>query len=133
MKTPSENETAKRMTELCFDHGDWNTAVREDSATARGKARGVGGSPMSPVWGRDAADASHAAALPSRRGATTTPLRPRTTWVRWLALDANSSDLANFPFAFTTFMILTTGVLAIGCGITVPNVWLTVVGFLSTL
>ncbi|MBE0543063.1 MAG: hypothetical protein IH623_17090 [Verrucomicrobia bacterium] len=50
-----------------------------------------------------------------------------------LAEDANGSHLVNFPFAFTVFMILTTGLTTVGLGIIVTNAWLAGVGFLTTL
>jgi hypothetical protein len=50
-----------------------------------------------------------------------------------LAEDANGSHLVNFPFAFTVYMILTTGSLVVGFGIIVTNAWLAGVGFLITL
>ena len=51
----------------------------------------------------------------------------------WLAEDAHGSHLVNFPFAFTVFMILTTGLTAVGLGIIVTNAWLAGVGSLTTL
>jgi len=42
-------------------------------------------------------------------------------------------NLVNFPFAFTVFMILTTGLIVVGWGITVTSTLLTVVGFFITL
>ena len=50
-----------------------------------------------------------------------------------LAEDANGSHLVNFPFAFTVFVILTTGLVVVGLGIIVTNAWLAGVGFLITL
>ena len=57
----------------------------------------------------------------------------RKTSPYWLGSDSNGSHLVNFPFAFTVFMILTTGLTVVGCGITVTSAWLAVVGFLITL
>ena len=51
----------------------------------------------------------------------------------WLGSDENGSHLVNFPFAFTVFMILTTGLIVIGWGIIVTSAWLTVAGFPITL
>ena len=51
----------------------------------------------------------------------------------WLAEDAHVSHLVNFPFAFTVFTILTTGLIAVGLGITVTNAWLAGVGALAVL
>ena len=51
----------------------------------------------------------------------------------WLAEDANGSHLVNFPFAFTVFIILTTGLTAVGLGIIVTNAWLAGVGVLAAL
>lgn len=51
----------------------------------------------------------------------------------WLAEDAHGSHLVNFPFAFTVFMILTTGLTAVGLGIIVTNAWLAGVGALAAL
>ena len=65
------------------------------------------------------------------RSATNARLFQRTT-SSWLGSDENGSHLVNFPFAFTVFMILTTGLTVVGWGITVTNAWLTVVGFLIT-
>ena len=65
-------------------------------------------------------------------GSTTNArLLQRTT--SWLGIDDNGSHLVNFPFAFTVFTILTTGLTMVGWGITVTSAWLTVVGFLITL
>lgn len=50
-----------------------------------------------------------------------------------LAEDANGSHLVNFPFAFTVFMILTTGLVVVGLGIIVANAWLAGTGFLTAL
>jgi len=50
-----------------------------------------------------------------------------------LAKDANVSHLLNFPFAFTVFIIVTTGLVAVGLGITITNAWLAGLGFLITL
>lgn len=50
-----------------------------------------------------------------------------------LAEDAHGSHLVNFSFAFTVFMILTTGLTAVGFGIIVTNAWLAGVGFLTAL
>lgn len=50
-----------------------------------------------------------------------------------LAEDANGSHLVNVPFAFTVFMILAAGLVAVGLGITVTNAWLAGVGFLTAL
>lgn len=50
-----------------------------------------------------------------------------------LAEDAHGSHLVNFPFAFTVFIILTTGLVAVGLGIAVTNAWLAGVGFLTAL
>lgn len=50
-----------------------------------------------------------------------------------LAEDASGSHLVNFPFAFTVFMILTTGLTTVGLGIIVTNAGLAGVGFLTTL
>ena len=51
----------------------------------------------------------------------------------WLTEDVHGSHLVNFPFAFTVFMILTTGLTAVGLGITVTNAWLAGVGALASL
>ena len=67
------------------------------------------------------------------RSAATAPVLQRTTSPCWLGSDRNGSHLVNFPFAFTVFMILTTGLTVVGWGITVTSAWLTVVGFLITL
>jgi hypothetical protein len=77
--------------------------------------------------------ASQSAAAHSRRRTTTVPSRPATTGAHWLARDPDSSDLVNVPFAFTTSMILITGLTMSGCGIVGTSVWLAVVGFLLTL
>lgn len=50
-----------------------------------------------------------------------------------LAEDAHGSHLVNFPFAFTVFLILTTGLTAVGLGIIITNAWLAAVGFVTTL
>lgn len=50
-----------------------------------------------------------------------------------LAEDANGSHLVNFPFAFTVFVILTTGFVVVGLGIIVANAWLAGTGFLTAL
>jgi len=65
--------------------------------------------------------------------AATTPALQRTTSSHWVGSDENGSHLVNFPFAFTVFMILTTGLIVVGWGITVTSAWLTAVGFLITL
>ena len=65
--------------------------------------------------------------------AATAPVFQRTTSPCWLGSDRNGSHLVNFTFAFTVFMILTTGLTVVGWGITVTSAWLTVVGFLVTL
>jgi len=49
------------------------------------------------------------------------------------AKDANVPHLVNFPFAFTVFIIVTTGLVAAGLGITITNAWLAGLGFLITL
>lgn len=50
-----------------------------------------------------------------------------------LAEDAHGSHLVNFPFAFMVFLILTTGLTAVGSGLIVTNVWLAGVGVVTTL
>lgn len=50
-----------------------------------------------------------------------------------LAEDAHGSHLVNFPFAFTVFLILTTGLTLVGLGIIVTNAWLFGTGALTTL
>ena len=50
-----------------------------------------------------------------------------------LAEDAHGSHLVNFPFAFAVFMMLMTGLTAIGWGIIVTNAWPAAVGFLTML
>lgn len=50
-----------------------------------------------------------------------------------LAEDAHGSHLVNFPFAFTVFLILTTGLTVVGLGIIVTNAWLAGMGVLTTL
>lgn len=50
-----------------------------------------------------------------------------------LAEDAHGSHLVNFPFAFTVFTILTTGLTAVGLGIIITNAWLAGVGALAAL
>ena len=67
------------------------------------------------------------------RGATNAPVLQPTTSPCWLSSDRNGPPLVNFPFAFTVFMILTTGLTVVAWGITVTSAWLTVVGFLITL
>jgi hypothetical protein len=53
--------------------------------------------------------------------------------VRKLAHDQNSSDLVNFPYAMTMFLLLMVGLLAVGWGMVLPSVWLAALGFLLTL
>lgn len=50
-----------------------------------------------------------------------------------LVEDAHGSHLVNFPFAFTVFLILTTGLTVVGSGIIVTNAWLAGVGVVTTL
>ncbi len=50
-----------------------------------------------------------------------------------LAEDVHGSHLVNFPFAFTVFLILTTGLTVVGLGIIVTNAWLAGVGVFTTL
>jgi hypothetical protein len=69
----------------------------------------------------------------SNRIATVVHSHSAGTWARRLAGDANSSNLVNFPFAFTAFTLLTAGLITICCGMAVMSAWLTVVGFLLTL
>jgi hypothetical protein len=69
----------------------------------------------------------------SSQSATDANVLQRTTSSFWLDSDENGSHLVNFPFAFTVFMILTTGLTVVGWGITVTSAWLTVVGFAITL
>ncbi len=66
------------------------------------------------------------------RSATNARLFQQTT-SSWLGSDENGSHLVNFPFAFTVFIILTSGLTVVGSGIIVTSAWLTVVGFLITL
>jgi CHASE2 domain-containing sensor protein len=63
----------------------------------------------------------------------TMPSSAVVAWDRWLARDADSSDLENFPFALTVSMILLTGIAALGWGVTVSSAWLTVLGTLVAL
>jgi hypothetical protein len=51
----------------------------------------------------------------------------------WLAEDAHGSHLVNFPFAFTVFLILTTGLVVVVSGIVVTNAWLAGTGVFTTL
>lgn len=51
----------------------------------------------------------------------------------WLAEDAHGSHLVNFPFAFTVFLILTTGLTVVGLGVIVTNAWLFGTGGFTTL
>jgi hypothetical protein len=50
-----------------------------------------------------------------------------------LAEDAHGSHIVNFPFEFTVFLILTTGVTLVGSGIIVTNAWLFGTGAFTTL
>lgn len=50
-----------------------------------------------------------------------------------LAEDAHGSHLVNFPFAFTVFLILTTGLTVVGLGVMVTNAWLAGMGVFTTL
>lgn len=50
-----------------------------------------------------------------------------------LAEDIHGSHLVNFPFVFTVFMILTTGLTVVGSGIIVTNAWLAGMGAVTTL
>jgi hypothetical protein len=50
-------------------------------------------------------------------------------WVRRLASAPNSSNVVNFPFAITVFIILGAGLLILSCGIIATNVWLSLLGF----
>jgi len=69
----------------------------------------------------------------SSQSATDSNVLQRTTSSRWLGGDENGSHLVSFPFAFTVFMILTTGLIVVGWDIIVTSAWLTVAGFLITL
>ena len=77
--------------------------------------------------------ASSPTEVQSNRRAANAPVLKQTTSPCWLGSDPNGSHLVTFPFAFTVFMILTTGLTLVGWGITVTSAWLTVVGFLITL
>ena len=77
--------------------------------------------------------ASSLTEVQSSQSATDANVFQRTTSSCWLGSDENGSHLVNFPFAFTVFVVLTTGLILVGCGITVTSAWLTVVGFLITL
>lgn len=50
-----------------------------------------------------------------------------------LAEDAHGSHLVNFPFAFTVFLILTTGLTVVGLGVIISNAWLAGLGVVTTL
>jgi hypothetical protein len=67
------------------------------------------------------------------RSATVVHSHSAATWAHRFADDANSSNLVKFPFAFTAFTLLMTGLITICCGMAVISAWLTVVGFLLTL
>ena len=51
----------------------------------------------------------------------------------WLARDADSPDLENFPFALSVSMILMTGLCLIGWGIIVTSSPMTCLGLLIAL
>jgi len=77
--------------------------------------------------------ASSAAAMKSARQAIAFPSRLSTARIRRPAQDAENSHLVNFPFACTIALCLVTGLLAIGWGIAVPDISLTVTGIIFTL
>jgi hypothetical protein len=77
--------------------------------------------------------ASSPTEVQSSQSATDANVLQRTTSSRWVGSDDNGSHLVNFPFAFTVFMILTTGLTVVGWGIIVTSAWPTVVGFFITL
>ena len=51
----------------------------------------------------------------------------------WLAHDPGRTELVNFPFAFTVFMILVVGLSVVCWAMGIPNGWLALVGTLVTL
>ena len=109
-----------------------NTLVyQNDSREPHNRVRPARDGPM-PAEPRGPV-ASPPTEVQTNRGATNAPVLQRTTSSRWLGSDDNGSHLVNFPFAFTVFMIMTTGLIVVGWGITVTAAWLTVVGFLITL
>jgi hypothetical protein len=106
-------------------------AYQRDSRESLNRARPACDGPMPAE--PSAPLASAPTEVQPNHSATNAPVLQRTTSSRWLGSDDNGSHLVNFPFAFTVFMIMTTGLIVVGWGITVTAAWLTVVGFLITL
>jgi len=106
-------------------------AYQRDSRESLNRARPVCDGPMPAE--PSAPLASAPTEVQPNHSATNAPVLQRTTSSRWLGSDDDGSHLVNFPFAFTVSMIMTTGLIVVGWGITVTAAWLTVVGFLITL
>lgn len=69
---------------------------------------------------------------PRPEAATKTPLPP-TVWTQHLMPDANSSQLTNFPFAFTAFATLMIGFVMAIIGSVIISLWWSGLGLLLTL
>jgi hypothetical protein len=74
---------------------------------------------------------------PKKRGETAkaTPRNPPapTEWTQHLMEDANSSQLTNFPFALTAFVMLMTGLIVAIIGAVVISLWWSGIGLVLTL
>jgi hypothetical protein len=57
----------------------------------------------------------------TRRDAAVEKSSSTVAWVRKLAHDQNSSDLAHFPYAMTMFLLLLVGLLAVGWGMVLES------------
>src|SRR5262245_60434264 len=132
MKLQYLNNIVKKSLDVSINRVDCTAAAVDEPAAGRKNHPHIRGYPTPSAHGGASADAARTAVL-LRRGPRAVASPSVAPWVAWLTGDGGGSDVVNFPFAFSVYLMFLIGLSAIVWSLFLVSVWLAIAGFLVTL